>query len=278
MQNPGWFAGLGGPAVRAITYPRSSAFTPLVPLDYPTPDVSRADRARLFRGGRPSRARLRRAYHTTQNQRTQSGTDIPNPTQTAAGSPQYRQMAPTQTPCLEISQPNPGIGPTRAGTPHETKQTHIQLPTRRRPASRAMATTRPRVRGRSGGRRFSGRAAQEGSGRSKVEPRDGDDQQPKLQRRSSRTEVVECNPCGAWGRDTAQTPATKERPRQEPEPLKTSVANQDAAIARPIRSACSVAPPKTNSKRLAVVKYRCASPSRSMPTPPWIWTVVCARR
>ena len=41
VQNPGWFAGLGGPSIRAITYPRSSALSPLVPLDDPPSVVSR---------------------------------------------------------------------------------------------------------------------------------------------------------------------------------------------------------------------------------------------
>ncbi len=55
-------------------------------------------------------------------------------------------------------------------------------------------------------------------------------------------------------RDRAQTDATKEGPQQMPGPLSRSDVDQDAAKDRPIRSACSVAPPKTNSKRLAVVK------------------------
>ena len=106
-----WFAGLGGPAVRAITYPRSSAFTPLVPLDYPTPVVSRMNRARLLRGGRPSRLRLRRAYHTTQKQSNQSGTGIPNKPRPLLEARKTPKWHPPRHPVLKSPNPNPVLAP-----------------------------------------------------------------------------------------------------------------------------------------------------------------------
>jgi hypothetical protein len=166
--DPSWFAGLGGPAVRAIAYPRSSALTPLVPLDYPTiscvsdgrgtPPVGRWS-AFTFTPA-PSLPYLCKRGHRYQGRKTQSGTGIPDQPRPLLGARKTGKWHPPGHPGSRSPNPNNVLAPPVLEPDHETNGHTPSLPTRLAAASRTpgapSAPCRVAVGDRAGGLRSRG--------------------------------------------------------------------------------------------------------------------------